>query len=166
VSDLFGFFLSTLLALGAVAALFRVGVNDGDRFGDARVDIRLIRTAAEGALFAEVVIDNQNDSPVVVSARARAASLAAVVMLDAQTRRTALRHRDCLDDDELLGAVEGRARCRFLLPLAATAGTRALRVTAIVDQVGGRTRLVTATVVVARAESDAAPARRGLVPGR
>ena len=165
MSDLFGFFLSTLLALGAVAALFRVGVNDGDRFGDARVDIRLIRTAAEGALFAEVVIDNQNDSPVVVSARARAASLAAVMMLDAQTRRTALRHRDRLDD-ELLGAVEGRARCRFLLPLAATAGTRALRVTAIVDQVGGRTRLVTATVVVARAESDAASARRGLVPGR
>ena len=167
MNNVIGFLVCTVLALGTIAVLFRIGMRDGDVFGDALVRVRPMRLAAEGGstLYAEIEIDNQNDSSVMVTARVRPASLVALFFVDSVTRRTALAHRDRLAGLELLGAVEGRGVKRFLLA-APTGDVRALRVTTIVDQVGGRTRVVTTNVRVSRALDGVLPGVRSVVPRR
>lgn len=167
MSTVIGFLVCTTLALGTIAVLVRIGMRDGDVFGDALVRVRPIRLAGGvgATLFAELEIDNQNDSPVMVTARVRPASLVALFFVDSVTRRTALAHRHRLAGLELLGAVEGRGVKRFLLA-APTGEVRALRVTAIVDQVGGRTRVVTTNVRVSRALDGVLPVVRSLSPRR
>jgi hypothetical protein len=166
VSNLIGFIICTVLSLGTIAALFRVGLRDGDVFGDALVRVRAMRLATEGGttLYAEVEVDNQNDSPVMVTGRVRQASVLTLLFVEPHVRRTAMSHRRGLAGAELLGAVEGRGVRRFLLP--APADCRTLRVTTIVDQVGGRTRVVTSTVRVSRALDGVLPAVRSSVPRR
>jgi hypothetical protein len=167
MSNLIGFFICTVLTLGSVAALFRVGLRDGDALGDALVRVRAMRLAtdAETLLYAEIEVDNQNDSPVMVTARVRPASVLALLFVEPHLRRTAMSHRRRLAGAELLGAVDGRGVRRFLLP-AEAAHRRALRVTTIVDQVGGRTRVITSTVRVARALDGVLPPVGSVVPRR
>jgi hypothetical protein len=167
VSDFIGFLVCTVLSLGTIVALFRVGLRDGDVFGDALVRVRPLRLASGGGtmLYAEIEIDNQNDSPVMVRARLRPASALTLFFVEPVGRRTALTHRDRPAGAELLGAVDGRGVRRFLLP-APSAGVRALRVTAIVDQVGGRTRVVTTTVRVSHALDGVLPVVRDVTPRR
>lgn len=167
MSNVIGFLVCTLLSLGTVVALFRIGMRDGDVFGDALVRVRAMRLASDGGttLYAEIEIDNQNDSPVMVTARVRPASVLTLLLIEPHSRRTALAHRDRLAGAELLGAVDGRGVRRFLLP-APVDGLRALRVTAIVDQVGGRTRVVTTIVRVSRALDGVLPGVRNVIPRR
>lgn len=147
------------LAIAAFIVLLMLGWRDGDRFGDARVRVRLLagEQADDGRRrYAEVEVDNGNDSPVMVSARARRASALALIFVSAHAHRTAMAHRDRLDRLELLGAVDGRERHRFLLPLAAAeADASAVRVTAVVNQVGRRTRILSFTMRVSRQEQGA-----------
>ena len=170
MSNFFGFIVCTVIALGAVAALFRVGINDGDALGDAIVRVRLMRAPHPDGmlLFAELEVDNQNDSPVMVSARVCRASTPALLFIEPHGRRTAIRHRDRLGAFELLGAVDGRGAARFLLPAEAADSprARALRVTAVVDQVGRRTRVITTVVRVSRALDAVLPGAGQIVPGR
>lgn len=168
MSSLFGFLICTLIALGAAAALFRVGINDGDVCGDARVRVRLLRVPApeRATFYAEIEVDNQNESPIVVSARVRAASVLTLLFIEPHTRRTALTHSNRLARGELLGAVDGRASKRFLLPSKVVGSPRALRVTAVVDQAGRRTRVVTTIARVSGALDGVLPAASDLLPGR
>jgi hypothetical protein len=168
MSNLIGFLFCTLSALAILAILIVMGFRDGDAFGDALVRVRLLRASlGEGwRLYAELEIDNQNDSPVMVAARLRQASALTLFFGSSGARRTALAHRDRLADFELLGAVDGRDVKRFLVPADHAAAARALRVTAIVDQVGRRTRVVTTTLLVSHALDGVLPGGRSVVPGR
>ena len=167
MSNLIGFFGCTLSSLAILAILILLGFRDGDMFGDALVRIRLVRAPVgdDRRLFAEIEVDNQNDSPAMVSASARRASAAALFFGDEHARRTAITHRDRLVGHELLGAVDGRGTKRFLLPVDSAASGRALRVTTVVDQVGRRTRVITTAVRVASALDGVLPGS-AVVPGR
>lgn len=156
-----GFFACTGLAIASFLALVALGFRDGDLWSDAVVRVRLMRGARSEhpeqacepmrpALYAELAVDNQSDSPVMVSARVRRASALTMLFDGPHARRTALVHRRGLDGVELLGAVDGRASQRFLVPVEHR-GARTLRVTAVVDQVARRTRVITTTVRVSRA---------------
>lgn len=180
MSNLIGFFVCAVLSLATVAALFRVGIQDGDLPGDALVRTRLLRTAGQergaaaagvprGALSAEIDIDNPGESPIMASARVRAASVFALLFVEPGGRRTARAHRDRLAGYELLGAVDAHGAARFLVPAELPGWVRpprALRVTVVVDQVGRRTRVITSTLRVNRALDGVLPAASDAVTGR
>jgi len=122
-----GNLLLAAVATAALLALVAFGFRSGDRFGDAKVRVRAVRVPWPGsgpwqgggadcsAVHAEIRIDNQNDSPAVVS-----------------TRDTAW----CL---HLLGMVEGREDQRFLVPLGVTGGVA--RLTVVVQHNASQTRV-------------------------
>ncbi|HEY0246864.1 MAG TPA: hypothetical protein VGC45_01265 [Gryllotalpicola sp.] len=175
MSAYIGLVVGALILAGVLTPLIRPRHRDSELFGDALVRVRLFRTESpeEPWLYAEIEIDNQNDSPVMVSARARTTSLLTLFFATARTRRTALVRRrrggaERLDAAgghggtrrhstgqrhgavELLGAVDGRAVRRFVLPVAEPA-PHAVRVTTVVDQVAQRTRIIGMTLRVTRA---------------
>lgn len=135
LATLFGF----PLMLAALAWLLRRAARDGAKLGDALPTIRLLRQGA-GPIFAEVTIDNQNDSAAsaIVSARpaARLSRLASGEVAH-RTRRTPTTHPDAVE-------VGGREVRTWLVPVDAPAAhaVRAVRVTVRIDQVEARTRIV------------------------
>jgi hypothetical protein len=141
VSVLFGLIAAVVCAIVAALVTMALGFRDGDRPGDARVTARRVIDDAATA-FAEIVVENAHDSPVLVSARSRRASVFALAAPYAQ--RTAFTHRRRLDGVELLGAVEGQGIRRYLLPI--DGAQAATTVTVVVDQAARRTRITTATL--------------------
>lgn len=156
----FGLIAAVVFSVLAAVATTVLGYRDGHHPGDARVVVRAVpghpasgqaapgHTAtpevqtAGAAVFAEILIENGHDSPVMVSARCRRASALALALASPSAQRTALAHRRRLDGVQLLGAVDGRASHRYLLPL--DGAHAATRVTVVVDQVARRTRITTA----------------------
>jgi hypothetical protein len=122
-----GNLLLAAVATAALLALVAFGFRSGDRFGDAKVRVRAVRVPWPGsgpwqgggaecsAVHAEIRIDNQNDSPAVVSTRDGAWCL------------------------HLLGMVDGRAEHRFLIPLGVTRGTA--RLTVVVQHNAAQSRV-------------------------
>lgn len=143
----FGLIAAVVFAIVAALITAALGFRDGVRPGDARVSVRAL-SADEGeglsGRFAEITIRNGHDSPVVVSARARRASVLSLLVAAPHAHRTAFTHRRHLGDVEVLGAVDGRGAHRYLLPL--DRAHAASRVTVLVDQAARRTRVTTATL--------------------
>jgi len=146
VSVLFGLVTAVIASIAAAGVVAMLGFRDGDRPGDARVTVRVVRGdgGAVAGPCAEIVVDNRHDSPVLVSARARRASVLALVFAAPLAQHTALTHRRRLGGVDVLGAVDGCGIRRYLLPLRP--GRSATKVTVFVDQVARRTRVATATL--------------------
>jgi len=149
---LFGLVAAVICSVIAAAITLVLGFRDGDHPGDARVTVRGVVHAgadngadcADTEAFAEILIENGHETPVMVSARSRRASVLALALAAPQAQRTALTHRRGLDRIELLGAVEGQGARRYLLPL--DRAHTATKVTVFVDQFAHRTRITTATL--------------------
>lgn len=120
-----GNLLLAAVATAALLALVAFGFRGGDRFGDAQVRVRAVRMpwagpgGQQGAVctdfHADIRIDNQNDSPALVSTRDAAGGL------------------------HPFGMVDGREEQRFLIPLRVTHGVG--RLTVVVQHNAERPRV-------------------------
>lgn len=136
----------TIAVLGLIA---RVLLRGGAQFGDAVVRARLVRVDADGVqnLFAEIVVDNQNDSSATVSAQVRATSPLTAPFEVARIRRTGPAALGASGGFETFGEIRGRAQQTYLLPVRA-ARPRAVRISVNIRQVGNRTQHLSMTRVV------------------
>ena len=150
--------IGLIVTIVVVGFIVRALLRGDARFGDAVVRARLIRMDGDGVqnVFAEIVVDNQNDSSAAVSARVRATSPLTALFDVARIRRTSPAARRPSSGFETLAEIDGRAQRVYLLPVAASR-PRAIRISVDVHQVGNR-MLRTSTTRLVRPARAARPA--------
>ena len=138
-----------IVTIVVVGFIVRALLRGDARFGDAVVRARLIRMDGDGVqnLFAEVAVDNQNDSSAAVSARVKVTSPLTALFDVARIRRTSPEARRASSGFETLGEIDGRAQRVYLLPVAGSR-PRAVRISVDIHRVGNQTLRTSTTRLV------------------